>query len=86
MVGEAYLRSQRDLDQAERYFCKGLEVAREQKAKSLELKLSVSMYDLYELRQNAEKYRQQLGKIYASFSEGFDTTDLVRAKARLRDG
>ena len=62
---------------------KGLKVARDQKAKSLELKLCVSIYDLYELRQNADKYRPQLDEIYGSFSEGFDTADLVRAKARL---
>ena len=30
--------------------CEGLEVAREQKAKSLELKVCVSIYDLYQLR------------------------------------
>jgi class 3 adenylate cyclase/tetratricopeptide (TPR) repeat protein len=84
LLGETYLRSGQDLDQAERYLCKGLEVAREQKAKSLELKLCVSMYDLCELRRNADKYRSQLGKIYESFSEGFDTTDLVKAKARLK--
>jgi len=85
LLGETYLRSQQDLDQAERYLCKGLEVAREQKAKSFELKLCVSICDLYDLRQNADKYRSQLGKIYESFSEGFDTTDLVKAKARLKD-
>ena len=85
LLGETYLRSHQDLDQAEHYLCKGLEVAREQKAKSLELKLCVSMYDLYELRQNADKCRSQLGEIYGSFSEGFDTTDLVRAKARLKN-
>ncbi len=84
LLGETYLRSRQDLDQAERYFCKGLKVAREQKAKSLELRLCVSIYDLYELRQNADKYRPQLGEIYGSFSEGFDTADLVRAKARLQ--
>src|SRR6266481_3642467 len=82
--GETYLRSRQDLEQAERCFCKGLTVAREQKAKSLELKLCVSIYDLYELRQNADKYRPQLSESYGSFSEGFDTTDLVRAKARLK--
>ena len=60
-------------------------IAREQKAKSLELKLCLSIYDLYELRQNADTYRPQLGQIYASFSEGFDTTDLVRVKARLKN-
>src|SRR5262249_24096231 len=84
-IGETYLRSHQDLDQAERYLCKGIEVAREQKAKSLELKLCTSIYDLYELTQNADKYRSQLGEIYESFSEGFDTTDLVSAKVRLKN-
>jgi predicted ATPase len=83
LLGEAYLRH-RDLDQAEHYFSKGLKVAREQKAKSLELKLCVSIYDLHKLRQNADKYRSQLGEIYKFFSEGFNTADLVRAKARLK--
>jgi predicted ATPase len=83
LLGETHMRSQ-DLDQAEHYICKGLKVAREQKAKSLELRLCVSIYDLYELRQNGEKYRSQLGEIYRSFTEGFDTADLVRAKARLK--
>jgi hypothetical protein len=45
----------------------------------------MSIYDLYELRHHADTYRPQLGEIYRSFSEGFDTTDLVRAKARLKD-
>src|SRR6266568_4725870 len=85
LLGETYLRSRQDLAQAERYFRKGLKVAREQKAKSLELKLCVSIYDLYELREDADKYRPRLGEIYRSFSEGFDTMDLVRAKARLKD-
>jgi predicted ATPase len=84
LLGETYLRSRQDLDQAERCLCKGLTIAREQKAKSLELKLCVSMYDLYELRHDADTYRPQLGEVYGSFSEGFDTADLVRAKARLQ--
>ena len=83
LLGEAHLRSRRDLDQAERYLSKGLKVAREQNAKSLELRLCVSIYDLYELRQHAGKYRDQLGEIYGSFSEGLDTADLVRARTRL---
>jgi predicted ATPase len=85
LLGETYLRSHQDLNQAERYLCKGLELAREQKAKSFELNLCLSIYDLYELRQNADKCRVQLGEIYGSFSEGFGTTDLVRAKARLNN-
>jgi class 3 adenylate cyclase/tetratricopeptide (TPR) repeat protein len=86
LLGETYLRSRRELDQAARCFCKGLKVAREQKAKSLELRLCVSVYDLCELRHHADTYRPQLSEIYASFSEGFDTTDLVRARARLKNG
>jgi predicted ATPase len=35
-------------------------------------------------KQNADKYRSQLGEIYGSFCEGFDTTDLVRAKTMLK--
>jgi class 3 adenylate cyclase/tetratricopeptide (TPR) repeat protein/ABC-type transport system involved in cytochrome c biogenesis ATPase subunit len=62
LLGETQLRSNRDLDQAERCFCKGLEIAREQKAKSFELRLCVSIYDLYELRHNADTYRPQLGR------------------------
>jgi predicted ATPase len=84
LLGETYLRSHQDLDQAERYLCKGLEAAREQKAKSLELRLCVSIYDLCELREEADKYRSQLGEIYGSFTEGFDTADLIRTKARLK--
>ena len=85
LLGETYLRSHQDLNQAERYLYKGLELAREQKAKSFELNLCLSIYDLYELRQNVDKCRAQLGEIYGSFSEGFGTTDLVRAKARLKN-
>ena len=83
LLGETHLRSNRNLDQAEQYFFKGLKVAREQKAKSLELRICLSMCDLYDLRQNADKCRSQLAEIYGSFSEGFDTVDLVRAEARF---
>jgi predicted ATPase len=84
LLGETYLRSNQSLDQAEHYLCKGLEVAREQKAKSFELRICLSMCDLYELRPHADKCRSQLDQIYRSFDEGFDTFDLVRAKARLK--
>jgi hypothetical protein len=40
--------------------------------------------DPYELRHDAGKYRSQLGEIYGFFNEGFDTTDLVRARAKLK--
>ncbi|KRR25827.1 hypothetical protein CQ14_28615 [Bradyrhizobium lablabi] len=83
LLGEAYLRSNQNLDQAEHYFCKGLEVAREQKAKSFELRVCLSLCDLHELRPDADRCRSQLREVYGSFGEGFDTQDLVKAKARL---
>jgi predicted ATPase len=83
LLGEAYLQSSQNLDQAEHYFYKGLKIAREQKAKSLELRIRLSMCDLYEATENPDKNRSELGNIYASFSEGFDTADLVKAKAML---
>jgi len=84
LLGEAYRRSQQDLDQAERWFSKGLKVAREQKAKSLELRLCMSMCDLDEPKPSAERHRPQLHELFGSFSEGFATGDLVSAKARLK--
>jgi predicted ATPase len=84
LLGETYLRSNQNLDQAEHYFSKGLKVAREQKARSLELKLCLSLCDLYDLTQGTDKGRSQLDEIYGFFSEGFGTADLVRAKARLK--
>src|SRR5262245_43538589 len=59
LFGEVYRRSHQDLDQAEHYLLKGLTVAREQKTKLFELRLCLSLYDLYEQRQNADKYRTQ---------------------------
>jgi len=84
LLGETFLRSDKNLNQAEHYFSKGLKVAREQKAKYFELRLWLSMCDLYDLRKNDTR-RSQLGEICASFTEGFDTADLVRAKARLEN-
>jgi hypothetical protein len=83
LLGEVRVRSRQDLSQAEEFLSKGLEVARDQKARSLELKICVSIYDLSVLTQKIEKPRSQLCEIYASFNEGFDTADVVSAKARI---
>ena len=83
LLGEAYLRSGEDLDQAERYLLKALNVAEEQESKSLELRVLLSLCDLAEHGESASKYRARLGEVYASFTEGFETADLVKAKTRL---
>jgi predicted ATPase len=83
LLGETYLRSSPDLDEAERCLCKGLQIAREQQARSLELKICVSFCDLSALQGNGDRYRPRLREIYGCFNEGFDTIDLLSAKARL---
>jgi hypothetical protein len=83
LLGETYLRLNQNRDQAKHYFSKGLNIAREQQAKSFELRLCLSICDLYEREENADNYRSVLRQIYGSFSEGFDTPDLVKAKAML---
>jgi len=85
LLGEAYLQAREDLDEAERHLSKGLRIAREQGAKSLELRLCTSLYDLHQLRGGAHDYRRQLGELYESFTEGFDTEDLIKANARLKE-
>jgi class 3 adenylate cyclase/tetratricopeptide (TPR) repeat protein len=85
LLGETYLRSDQNLDRAKHHFAKGLEIAREQKAKSLELRLCLSICDSDELRESVGDRLSELKEIYESFSEGFDTADLVRARATLEN-
>jgi hypothetical protein len=84
LLGETCLRSGQNLDRAKYYFAKGLEIARAQKAKSMELRLCASICDLAEQGENADRYHSELRCIYESFSEGIDTVDLVNARARLQ--
>jgi predicted ATPase len=83
LFGEAYLRSGKDVAQAERYILKGLAIAREQGSKSFELRLLSSACDLHG-SPHIESYRRQLEDLYRSFTEGFDTADLIKASERCR--
>jgi predicted ATPase len=83
LLGETFLRSNQNLDQAEHYFSKGLKIVRDQQARLLELRLCLSICELFDRGKKADKWRSQLDEIYRFFSEGFDTSDLVRAKAKL---
>jgi DNA-binding winged helix-turn-helix (wHTH) protein len=68
--------------EAERAFARALEISREQGAKSFELRVAVSRAKLG----GAKKKRaalEELRRIYASFTEGLGTGDLVEAKGLL---
>ena len=62
---------------------KALEIAREQTAKLWELRAATSLARLWQVRGQTAKARKLLGPVYAWFTEGLDTADLLAAKALL---
>ncbi len=58
-----------------------MEVAREQQAKSLELRAATSLARLWRDQGKRTEARGLLAPIYGWFTEGFDTADLKEAKA-----
>ncbi|MBI3795611.1 MAG: AAA family ATPase [Deltaproteobacteria bacterium] len=71
--------------EVEECFQKAVEVARQQQAKSLELRAAMSLSRLWQSQGKREEARQMLVEIYNWFSEGFDTADLQEAKALLEE-
>ena len=67
----------------ERHYQQAIEVARQQKAKSWELRAVISLCRLRQKQGKIEEARQRLAEIYNWFTEGFDTVDLQEAKALL---
>jgi class 3 adenylate cyclase/predicted ATPase len=68
---------------AEEYFRRALQTAREQCAKSLELRAIMSLSRLLQRRGERSEARQMLTGIYNWFTEGFDTPDLQEARALI---
>jgi class 3 adenylate cyclase/predicted ATPase len=83
-AGEIALTSpERDATKAEAYFERALAVARDQQAKSWELRAAISMARLWRDQGKRPQARDLLAPIYGWFTEGFDTLDLKEAKALL---
>ena len=74
-----------DADVAETCFRKALEVARQQQAKTLELRAATSLARLWRHQSKPREAHDLLASVYDWFSEGFDTTDLKEAKALLEE-
>jgi predicted ATPase len=68
---------------AEAYFERALAVARQQQAKSWELRSAMSMACLWRDQGKKQQARKLLAPVYGWFTEGFDTRDLKEAKALL---
>jgi predicted ATPase len=86
LAGEvALMPSQPDMAKAEAYFERALEVARQQQAKSWELRAAMSMARLWRDQGKRTEARDLLAPVYGWFTEGFDTRDLKEAKALLEE-
>lgn len=70
--------------EAETSFHRAIEIARQQQAKSFELRAAMSLARLWCRQGKREEGRAMLTDIYGWFTEGFDTADLKDAKV-LRD-
>ncbi|HSX82478.1 MAG TPA: hypothetical protein VLQ80_28450, partial [Candidatus Saccharimonadia bacterium] len=69
--------------EAEACFHQALAIARQQQARLLELRATVSLGRLWQQQGKREKARELLTEVYGWFTEGFDTLDLLEAKALL---
>jgi class 3 adenylate cyclase/predicted ATPase len=86
IAGEIALNSpERDAAKAETYFERALAVARQQQAKSWELRASMSLARLWRDQGKVQQARELLAPVYGWFTEGFDTRDLKEAKALLEE-
>jgi class 3 adenylate cyclase/predicted ATPase len=83
--GELCLRSRGRSAEAERSFHQALAVARRQEAKSLELRVALSLARLWQQQGKQAEAHALLAPIYGWFTEGFDTADLQDAKALLEE-
>ena len=84
MAGEIALISPTpNAAKAEAYFERGLAIARQQQAKSWELRAATSLARLWRDQGKREAARELLAPVYGWFTEGFDTRDLKEAKALL---
>lgn len=72
-------------EEAERCFRQALKVARRQKAKSLELRVAISLGKVWSAQGERKKARHLLSKEYHWFTEGFGTADLQEAQALLEE-
>ena len=86
IAGEIALRSpEPNPTKAQDYLERALAVARQQQAKSWQLRASMSLARLWRDEGKSQQAREMLAPVYGWFTEGFETRDLKEAKALLED-
>ena len=72
-------------DEATSCFAQALDIARQQDAKSLELRAAMSLGRLWQSQDKRQDAYDLLTPVYEWFTEGFDTADLQEAKVLLNE-
>ena len=84
IAGEIALKSSNAAAQrGEAYFERALAIARDQQAKSWELRAAMSMARLWHDQGKRQQAHDLLAPVYGWFTEGFDTLDLKQARTLL---
>jgi class 3 adenylate cyclase/predicted ATPase len=85
-AGEVALKlPEPDAHKAEVYFERALAIARQQRAKSWELRAAMSLARLWRDQGKPQQARELLAPVYGWFTEGHNTRDLKEAKALLEE-
>jgi ATP/maltotriose-dependent transcriptional regulator MalT len=82
--GRLFLQTGDD-DEAEKNFCKSIEVAASHSVRSEELRSALDLARLLTKHGRRNEARAMLAEIYGWFTEGFDTTDLKEARSILEE-
>jgi predicted ATPase len=85
IAGEIALKSSDPVAKAELYFERALAIARQQQAKSWELRAAMSLTRLRRDQGKVKEACELLAPVYGWFTEGFDTRDLKEAKVLLEE-
>jgi tetratricopeptide (TPR) repeat protein len=82
--GELLIARGDESSKAEASFLTALKLAQEQGAKSLALRATISLAQLWQKDGRRSEAREKLTEVYKTFSEGFGTTDLRKARELIK--
>jgi predicted ATPase/DNA-binding SARP family transcriptional activator len=83
--GELLFLHGAEVADVEAAFLRAIEVARLQKARSLELRATMSLARHASTQNRADDARQRLSDVYAWFTEGFETQDVMAARLLIAE-
>ena len=82
---KAKMQEAPDNDEAVTCFLRAIKLAKQQDAKSIELRAAMSLSRIWQSQGKKSDAFELLSKIYGWFKEGFGTPDLIAAKVLLEE-